>query len=493
MNVRDKLDFSKIEKRAYIGGKYVNAISGEVIKKASSIDGSDLSGIASCQKEDVDLAVKAAKEAYESGVWSRTTHMHRREVLLRLAELMETNREKLALLDTYETGRAFKNYYEDSIPKAIEALRYFAESIDKYYDTAVPADNTEFGIIKKVPLGVVGLITPWNDPMVVSAWKYGPALAMGNSIVLKPAEQSSLSAIFLAGLTKEAGIPDGVFNVVTGYGETAGQALALHKDVRGVFFTGSSEVGKKIMTYAGESNMKKVGLECGGKGPYIVTELCKDVKEAAKVLADNMFYNQGQICSAPSRVIVSKKKYDEFLDALKIESERYVPGDPFDDENIVGCMVSREQYDKVQRYIEDGVKSGAEVFQAKTEKEHHENACCIKPTVITGIAADHPLAREEIFGPVVVVLKAESTEEAIRIANDSDYGLAGAVWTDDINEAFYVAERVEVGLFHINSYGNDDNRSPFGGVKESGLGKDKSMYAFDEYSDFKSIWVHTKL
>ncbi|MCR5770690.1 MAG: aldehyde dehydrogenase family protein [Butyrivibrio sp.] len=492
MNIQKRIVEKKIEKRAYINGRYVDAIDKEIIQKTSSIDGSDLSGIASCKKEDVDIAVQAAKEAFESGIWSKTTHAHRKEVLLHLAALMEKNRETLALLDTYETGRAYKNYYEDSIPKAIEALRYFAESIDKYYDVSIPSDTTEFGIIKKVPLGVVGLITPWNDPMVVSAWKYGPALAMGNSVILKPAEQSSLSAIFLAGLTKEAGIPDGVFNVVPGYGETAGKALALHKDVRGIFFTGSSEVGKKIMTYAGESNMKKVGLECGGKGPYIVTESCKNVKESAKVLSDNMFYNQGQICSAPSRVIVSENKYDEFMKALKVECERYVPGDPFDDENNVGCVVSREQYNKIKKYIEEGVSSGADVYQATGEKKHHKDACCIKPTIISDIDATSKLAREEIFGPVVVVLKAKSTEDAISIANDSNYGLAGAIWTDDLNEAFYVANRVEVGLLHINSYGNDDNRSPFGGVKESGLGKDKSMYAFDEYSDLKSIWVHIK-
>lgn len=492
MNVRNKIDELTVEKRAYINGRYVDAISGKVIKKTSSIDGSDLSGVASCDVEDVNIAVQVAKEAFESGIWSRASHMNRKEVLLRLANLMEENRETLAILDTYETGRAYKNYYEDSIPKAIEALRYFAESIDKYYDAAIPSDSTEFGIVKKVPLGVVGLITPWNDPMVVSAWKYGPALAMGNSVILKPAEQSSLSAIYLAKLTKEAGIPDGVFNVITGYGETAGKALALHKDVKGIFFTGSSEVGKKIMKYAGESNMKKVGLECGGKGPYIVTDLCKAVKESAKVLAGNMFYNQGQICSAPSRVIISEKKYDEFIETLKSECERYVPGDPFDDQNNVGCVVSREQYEKVQNYIEEGIKSGAEVYSAKGEKKHHKDACCINPTIISGIDTDNRLAREEIFGPVVVVLKAKDTEDAIKIANDSNYGLAGAVWTDDLDEAFYVAERVEVGLFHINSYGNDDNRSPFGGVKESGLGKDKSMYAFDEYSDLKSVWVHIK-
>ncbi len=491
MNVLKDLDVSAIEKRAYINGKYVAATTGRTMEKLLSFDGrTTLSGIAACGKEDVDDAVAAAKAAYDSGIWRDCTPAQKRSVLLKMAELMENRRMELALLDAYETGRAFRNYYEDSIPKAIEAVTYFAESIDKLYDVAIPPRGSEFGVVTRTPLGVVGLITPWNDPMVVSCWKLAPALLTGNSVVLKPAEQSSLSAIRLAGIAKEAGIPDGVFNVVPGYGEEAGEALALHMDVRGISFTGSSETGKRILTYAGKSNMKRVTLECGGKGPYIVTEGCGDLARAAKVLAENMFYNQGQICSAPSRVIIAESIHDAFVRHLKEETLRWLPGDTFDIASRVGCVVNREQYEKVQIYIKEAREAGYDVFCPEEENDHPADAFCIKPTVITDIPADARAAREEIFGPVVAVIKARDTREAVSLANASEYGLAGAVWTDDINEAFDVASRVEVGLMHVNSYGNDDNSAPFGGVKQSGLGKDKSLYAFDDFSDKKTVWMH---
>lgn len=490
MNYRGKLKELKIETRAFINGRYTDAMSGELIRKKASYDGSDLPPVASCGEDDVNRAVSAAKKAYEDGVWRRNSPAEKKEIILRLADRMEEHLTELALLDTLETGRAFQNYRDDSIPKAIEAVRYFAEAVDKYYDAMISPRGSDFGLVTRVPLGVVGVITPWNDPTVVEMWKCIPALLMGNSVVLKPAEQSSLSAIRLAELTKEAGIPDGVFNVVPGYGETAGKALALHHDVRGIFFTGSSAVGKQILKYSGESNMKRVGLECGGKGPYVVTARCRRIDEAARVLAQNMFYNQGQICSAPSRVIIDRTKKEEFLGALKKYAADYVPGDPFDDANRVGCVVSEEQYEKIRGYIDYARTKGYEVFQPDDTGNHIPEAKCILPTVITGLPSDDRLAREEIFGPVVVVLNAEDMEDAIRIANDSDYGLAGAVWTDDINEAYEAADRIETGLFHINSYGNDDNSAPFGGVKESGLGKDKSMYAFNEYSDRKTIWMH---
>lgn len=491
MDVRDRLDVARIEKRAYINGEYVNAVSGEVMTKTLSFDGvTELSGIASCGKEDTDKAVDGAYKAYRSGVWRGKKPEERKEVLLRLAFLMEEHREELALLDTYETGRAYKNYYEDSIPKAIEALTYFAESIDKYYDTTIPPRGDDFAVVTRVPLGVVGLITPWNDPMVVTCWKLAPALLMGNSVVLKPAEQSSLTAIRLASLATEAGIPSGVLQVVPGYGEIAGEALALNTKVRGISFTGSSEIGKKMLEYSGKSNMKRVTLECGGKGPYIVTDKCNDIKRAATVLAENMFYNQGQICSAPSRVLIAKEKEEEFFLYLKEEMEAFVPGYSFDDSNLVGCVVSKEQYQRVQSYIDLANKDNCDIYIAKKKKEHPENAFCIMPTVIRNVSCESRLAKEEIFGPVVVLLTVSSTKEAIDIANDSEYGLAGAVWTDDLNEAYEVAGSVEVGLLHINSYGNDDNASPFGGVKQSGIGKDKSMYAFDDFCDKKTVWMH---
>lgn len=490
MNVRKLINEKEIEKRAYINGEYVWAESGNIIQKNSSIDGTDLSGIAACDEKDVEKAVSAAQKSFDSGIWSEKTPEERKDIILKLADLMEEHKQQLALLDTYETGRAYKNYYEDSIPKAISCIRYFAECIDKYYDVMIPARGIDIGMIIRKPLGVVALITPWNDPMVVGAWKLIPALLMGNSIVIKPAEQSSLSMIYFAKLTKAAGIPDGVFNVVTGYGEVAGKALAQHNQVRGVYFTGSSLIGKLVLQYAGQSNMKRVYLECGGKGPYIVTANCRKIQESAKVLAQNMFYNQGQICSAPSRVIIDRKVKDEFINYLKKESEKFVPGNPFESENEVGCVVSKEQYEKINYYISMAKAMGHEIFQPKTVKKNYENACCIQPTIILNVNNNEAIAREEIFGPVVVIIEVDSTEKALKIANDTNYGLAGAVWSDDLNEVYYLLNKMEVGLVHVNSYGNDDNSAPFGGIKESGIGKDKSIFTFDEFSYQKTVWMH---
>lgn len=492
MNIEDKINQLQIEGRAYINGAYVNGVQGKKLNKKSSFDGRELPEIAACTEEDVEAAVKCAKEAYESGVWRNKEPEEKKQILLKLADIMEEHREELAMLDALETGRAYKNYYYDSIPKAIAAIRYYAEAIDKYYDQAIPAREKAFATIQRIPLGVVGIITPWNDPMVVSAWKFTPALLMGNSVIMKPAEQSSLSIIRVARLATEAGIPDGVFNVLPGKGEITGKALALNMDVRGIYFTGSSEVGKQIIQYSGMSNMKKVGLECGGKSPFIVSEKYRDIKGAAQVLAKNMFYNQGQICSAPSRVIVASSIAGDFMKYLKEECENFVPGNPFDIENEVGCVVSREQYDKIEAYIELARKEGAEVYQAMTRKDMPDTACAIQPTIISGITNQSRIAQEEIFGPVVAVIEARDLREAVEVANDTKYGLAGAVFTDDFNEAYYAANHIQAGLVHINSYGEDENNTPFGGIKESGIGKDRSIFAFDEYSQQKTIWMTFK-
>lgn len=490
MDVFSKLDVAGIETRAYINGTYTGSSDGNTLSKTLSFDGISQIEISSCNEKDVDLAVECAQRSFRSGIWCRMTPSARKDVMLKLASLMEEHAEELALLDTYETGRAYINYIRDSIPKAIEALRYFAESIDKLYDEAVPVRDKDTAIIRHIPLGVVGLITPWNDPMVVTIWKIAPALLTGNSIVLKPAEQSSLSAIYLAKLTKEAGIPDGVFNVLPGPGEITGRALAMHKDVRGIFFTGSAEVGKKILEYAGLSNMKRVALECGGKGPYIVSDKCIRIHEAAEVLAQNMFYNQGQICSAPSRAIVHEAVYDEFIDALRSESRKFIPGYSFDDNNEVGCVVSKDQFDKVQEYINLAGLEGCKIYRPEGKKNAPEGAFCIYPAIIENVTNDMRIAREEIFGPVLCIIRVTSMKEAMDIANDSEYGLAGAVWTDDVNEAFNLTEQLEAGLVHLNSYGNDDNSSPFGGLRQSGIGKDKSVKAFEKYCDSKTIWMH---
>lgn len=488
-NIQKYIQTMNIEKRAFIDGKFITSASNKIIIKTSSYSGEDLSGISACDEKDVDKAVKAAKKSYDLRIWRDVEPSEKKAVMLKLASLMEENREELAILDTLETSRSYRNYYYDSIPKAIETLRYFAESIDKYYDVAIPPRKNSFATITREPLGVVGIITPWNDPLVVATWKYAPALLMGNSVVIKPAEQSSLSILKVAKLAKQAGIPNGVFNVVPGYGEVAGKALALHPEVSGIFFTGSSEIGKKILEYSGQSNMKKVGLECGGKSPFIVSKNCKKIKKAAKILASNVFYNQGQICSAPSRAIIASEIYDEFLELLKKECELYAPANPYDIKNEVGCVVSQEQAAKVKKYIEIANKEGV-VYSIKTKNNMPKTAHFIQPTIITGVKNNSIVAKEEIFGPVVVVLKAKNLNDAIKLANDTKYGLAASIWTDNLDEAYQVSKQIKAGIVHINSYGDDDNMVPFGGLKESGLGKDKSMYAFDEYSDLKTVWMH---
>jgi len=487
--IREKANSLKIEKRAFIDGIFVKAIDGEIMRKVSPVDGCDISGLQSCTEKDINKAVSAAKRSFNAKIWQEKAPQAKKEILFNLADLIAKNKEELAILDTLETGRSFKNYYYDSIPKAIEAIRYFAESIDKYYDLAIPPKKQSFATITREPMGVVGLITPWNDPLVVAAWKFSPALLMGNSLVLKPAEQSSFSILKVAKLAKEAGIPDGVFNVVTGYGDIAGKALALHNDVAGIFFTGSSEVGKLIMQYSGQSNMKRVGLECGGKSPFIISRNCKNMEKAAETLAKNIFYNQGQICSAGSRAIVHRDYKKKLIKFLKKESEKYIPNDPFDIKTEVGCVVSLDQKRKIDDYILKGKECGASMAIPEISEELYCKECSVLPTIFYDLNNESIIAREEIFGPVLVILEFDSIDEAVNIANDSKYGLSASIWTNDLDEAYHVSRKLRAGIVHINSYGDDDNSVPFGGINESGIGKDKSIFAFDEYSNLKTTWI----
>lgn len=488
-NIQEKIKKLSIETRPFINGSHVETVDGKTIPKKSSIDGASLSALSACNEKDVAIAVKVALESYRSGIWKDKEPSEKKTILYKLADLVEKNMEELALLDTLETGRSLKNYYYDSIPKAIEAMRWFAESIDKIYDHAIPYRKTSFATMTREPLGVIGIITPWNDPLVVAFWKLTPALLMGNSVVLKPAEESSFSILKVAQLAIEAGIPKGVFNVVPGYGNITGKALALHHDVRGIFFTGSTFVGKQILQYSGQSNMKKVGLECGGKSPFIVSEKCNNLEVAAKTLAKNIFYNQGQICSAPSRLLIAKKVKKQFLQYLVKESEYYVPQNPLSLESEVGAVVSEKQKEKIDSYIEMGIKSGARIITSKNEAVPVEGGSYVAPTIFDEVDINSPIAKEEIFGPVLVAIHFEHITEAIKLANDSNYGLAASVWTNDFDEAHQISKALEAGIVHINSYGDDDNTVPFGGVKESGIGKDKSIHAFDEYSNLKTTWM----
>ena len=483
-NPWERLQNLKIENRPFINGQFVH--TEKTLKKISPIDSIELPPLYVCGEEEVNLAVKTALKTYKNKIWRDKTAKEKKRILLKLADLMEENREELALLDTIETGRSIKNFYYDSIPKAIEALRWFAEAVDKYLDYAVTPEKNKMVSIVKMPLGVVGIITPWNDPLVVAFWKIAPALLMGNSVVIKPAEQSTFSMLKVAELSIEAGIPEGVLNVITGEGET-GKYLAMHNDVRGIFFTGSSEVGKKILQYAGMSNMKKVKLECGGKSAFILTKNYKNLKRAAEVLAKNIFYNQGQICSAPSRLIIDSKIKDEFLNLVVEESKKYIPSDPLSFETEVGNLVSSTQKERVEGYIKEGIYSGAKIISCD---ENIFKEMSIAPVILDNVPPDSPVAQEEIFGPVLVVIEYKDIKEAVEIANSTKYGLAASVWSDDINEANYVAKELEAGLVHINTYGEEDNQVPFGGVKESGIGRDKSILAFDEYSEIKTIWTY---
>ncbi len=492
LNVEEKIKNLQIETKAFIDGCYCNAIDGKKISKKSSIDGRELPSLEACNEKDINFAVEVALKSYKSRVWVDIEPKEKKQIILKFADLVEKNTEELALLDTIETGRSLKNYYYDSIPKAIEVMRWFAEAVDKVYDHAIPPRKNSFATITREPLGVVGLITPWNDPLVVAFWKMVPALLMGNSVVLKPAEQSSYSILKVAKLAIDAGIPNGVLNVIPGYGNEAGKALALHNDVRGIFFTGSTSVGKQILQYAGQSNMKKVGLECGGKSPFIVSDKCNQLEEAATILAKNIFYNQGQICSAPSRLIINKKIKDKFLEILLRESEKYIPKDPLSIESEVGAVVSEAQKNRVEEYIKSGIRSGAKIITNKEELRIHNGGSYVKPTIFDDVEPNSKIAKEEIFGPVLVVISVDTVKEAIEVANESKYGLAASIWTNDYDEAYQVSRLLEAGIVHINSYGDDDNTVPFGGVKESGLGKDKSIYALDEYSELKTIWMNFK-
>ena len=486
-NIKSKIQKLHCEGRAFIDGQYVDAFDGRVIDKVSPIDSRKIPEISACGTLDIDIAVNCSLMAYKNGEWVNKPLSEKKKIILRLAFLVEQHIEELALLDTLETGRCIKNYYCDSIPKAIEAMRWFAEASDKIYEKATRPQENYFAVITREPLGVVGIITPWNDPLVVAFWKLTPALLMGNSVVLKPAEQSSYSILKVAKLALEAGIPKGVFNVVPGYGEEAGKALALHDKVRGIFFTGSTDVGKLILQYAGQSNMKKVGLECGGKSPFIVSDKSIQLEKAAKVLAKNIFYNQGQICSAPSRLLINAKIKQDFLPLLVSESRKYIPDDPLSFTSEVGAVISKKQKTKIKKYIEDGVNSGARIITEVDDTEPIKGGFYLRPVIFDEVNIDSRLVKEEIFGPVLVVITVNNIQEAITIANSSRYGLAASIWTDDYNEAYQVSRLLKAGIVHINSYGDDDNMIPFGGIKESGLGKDKSVYAFDEYSTIKSV------
>ncbi|RUX23739.1 aldehyde dehydrogenase [Mesorhizobium sp. M7A.F.Ca.US.011.01.1.1] len=478
-----------LRKQAFIDGRFVDAVSGGVFDAINPANGTRLAQIASCDAADVDLAVRSARKAFDAGSWSRRSPAERKKVLQRFADLMHQHGDELALLETLNMGKPISDARSIDVPASANTIAWYAEAIDKIYDEIAPTGSGALGMITREPVGVVAAVVPWNFPLLMACWKLGPALAAGNSVILKPAEQSPLSAIRLAELAAEAGIPDGVFNVITGLGETAGKALGLHMDVDAVTFTGSTEVGKLFMSYSAQSNMKRVALECGGKTPHIVMADCGNLDEAATAAAYGIFFNQGEVCNAGSRLLVDAKIKDVFLEKVIAVGKTLTVGDPLDAATKLGAMVSQVQMDRVLDYIDIGSKEGAELKSGGKRVLSETGGYYIEPTVFDNVSNKMRIAQEEIFGPVLATISFSGAEEAVALANDTIYGLAAAVWTDNIDVALSTARRLRAGSVWVNNFDESNITMPFGGYKQSGFGRDKSLHAIDKYTELKATWI----
>jgi gamma-glutamyl-gamma-aminobutyraldehyde dehydrogenase len=475
--------------RAVIDGRLVESVTGEVFQNVSPRDGQMLNAVAACGQVDVDRAVASARAAFEDGRWRDLGPRDKKKILFRLAELMERDLEELALLESLDVGKPIRDARAVDIPLAINTCRWYAEALDKVYGEVgtSPVDRLSYAVHE--PLGVIGAIVPWNFPLHMAMWKVAPALAMGNSVVLKPAEQSPLTALKLGELALEAGLPPGVLNVVPGLGSVAGEALALSMDVDMIAFTGSGPVGRKLMEYSARSNLKRVSLELGGKSPQIVFADCPDLDAAAEAAAWGVFYNQGEVCTAASRLLVEASIKDAFLEKVVAVAKGMVPGDPLDPETVFGAMVSERQMNTALDYIATADSQGARRVLGGQRVRQDSGGFYVEPTIFDRVDADQTLAREEVFGPVLGVMSFKSEDEAIALANDTLYGLAAGLWTADINRALRGARRLKAGLVWINGWDACDITMPFGGFKQSGFGRDRSLHALHKYADLKSVSV----
>jgi gamma-glutamyl-gamma-aminobutyraldehyde dehydrogenase len=476
----------KLPTEAFVDGGFRPALSGNTFETTNPVTGAVLAQIAACGPEDVDVAVAAAVAAFDDGRWSRLAPSARKHILLRFADLLEQNAHELAVMESLDSGKPIRECQNTDVPEAIHTIRWHAELIDKIYDATAPVGEGALALVVREPIGVVGLVLPWNFPLLMLAWKIGPSLAAGCPIVVKPAKETTLTALRVAELAHQAGVPAGVFNVLPGGGREVGAPLGRHRDVTMVSFTGSTDTGRLFLQYAAESNLKRVVLECGGKNPAVVLADVTDLDTVAGHLVNGAFWNMGENCSASSRLIVHADVKDALLERIGVHLRDWKMGNPLDPDNRLGAMVSKAHFDKVRSYLDVAAEEKLKVvFGGETE-----HGAYVQPTVVDGVGQDSRLFKEEIFGPVLSVTTFNTVGEAIALANDSVYGLAASVYTDDLRNAVKVARAIRAGVVTVNCFGEGDVTTPFGGYKESGFGgRDKSQWAHDQYTEIKTIWI----
>ena len=474
---------------AFINGHFTAAQSGNTFTTINPATGEKIADIAACDEADVNEAVKKAREAFESGVWSKMEPADRKQVMIKFVKLMRRHSHELAVLESLDSGKPIRDCESIDVEETIACIQWHAEAIDKIYDQVAPAGDNAVAMVVREPLGVVAAVLPWNFPMLMVAWKLGPALAAGNSVILKPAEETSMTCLRMAELAREAGVPAGVLNVLPGHGETCGQAIGRHMDIDGVSFTGSTEVGRYFLKYSAESNLKKVVLECGGKNPCVVLDDAERLDEVAEQVLAAVFWNMGENCSSNSRLIVHRDIKVQLMTKLLEKARDWTTGDPMDPRFTLGSMISEAHFNKVMGYIAQGKDEGATLVAGGNAIDTG-SGWFIEPTIFDDVTADMTIAKDEIFGPVLAVMTVSSAQEAVKLANDTCYGLAASVFTSNVRRAHNMAKAIKAGTVTVNCYGEGNLATPFGGYKQSGFGgRDNGIHAHDQYTELKTVWL----